>query len=516
MKPKMKKVLKALVILLLILALLAAGAAFWLFSTLKKELGDHWQDYANAFTLQTTANKSLPPLEQIEEREVDVQYIGKAGRVESRPIRLYIPQSAGQPMPLVYVPHYEMAADSLDLRRYLEKGWAVASPARVKSAYNGLLTDDDLVFNCAALYTLRHMGTFDTQRIALVGGSAGGYTTLMLNALQMGHCVSVAKSPIANVYFNFHQYFDLARRSDAPFFLRLVRDSFRPVLENFPNPANMDRWEAFSPVGLADCLSSPVMITHATSDVLVPVDQITRAFTHAAEGSSMPESYSTRLPEDNPGVLGHSLADELPGEQTFVDRIPMDEPNEAPVLPFDPDRLFQIIIFDDGPTEAYGSHSTAPGTNLCDDTPYLEAMFARSLGQNETLTGGKLRLLFERYNGESVQLPDHEGVKDAVYGSLAVYRREIVEGLAVWAADHSAEALEAAVMEAAGTMEDERSRDQFLETWESIRRELNIQEGARQPSGHRAPSCIVVSLLQTTPLCGMRDGMWPGSAIIIS
>ena len=102
---------------------------------------------------------------------MDVPYIGKAGRVESRPIRLYIPQNAGQPMPLVYVPHYEMAADSLELRRYLEKGWAVASPARVKSAYNGLLTDDDLVFNCAALYTLRHMGMFDTQRVALVGGS---------------------------------------------------------------------------------------------------------------------------------------------------------------------------------------------------------------------------------------------------------------------------------------------------------------------------------------------------------
>ena len=65
MKPRMKKVLKALVILLLILVLLAAGAAFWLFSTLKKELGDHWQDYANAFTLQTAAGKSLPPLAQI-------------------------------------------------------------------------------------------------------------------------------------------------------------------------------------------------------------------------------------------------------------------------------------------------------------------------------------------------------------------------------------------------------------------------------------------------------------------
>ena len=203
-----------------------------------------------------------------------------------------------------------MASNSLELRRYLENGWAVASPSGVNSNHNGLLTEDDLVFNNAALYTLRHMDEFDTQRIALVVGSAGSYSTLMLSALQMGNCATIVTSPIANVYFNFYQYFQMANRKDAPFFLRLVKDSFLPVLENFPDVNDTDRWEAFSAVGLKDCFGSPIMITHATSDILVPVDQITREFTYAHEGSSMPEGYSTRLDKNNPGVLGHSLVNE--------------------------------------------------------------------------------------------------------------------------------------------------------------------------------------------------------------
>ena len=63
------------------------------------------------------------------------------------------------------------------------------------------------------------MDEFDTQRIAIVGGSAGGYSALMLSALQMGNCTTIATSPIANVYFNFYQYFQMANRKDAPFFL---------------------------------------------------------------------------------------------------------------------------------------------------------------------------------------------------------------------------------------------------------------------------------------------------------
>jgi len=455
---------KIILIIFLVITLLVAGIVLFLFHTLKSELGDHWEDYAKVFAMQTEANKDLPPLENIEQREIDVQYIRKDGTIETRPVRLYIPEESEQPMPLIYVPHYEMAENAAELRRYLEQGWAVTSPTDVLPSHNGLLTDDDLVFNNAALYTLRHMEEFDNQRIAIVGGSAGGYTTLMLSALQMGNCASVATAPIANVYFNFYQYFQMAQRDDAPFFLKLVRDSFTPILDNFPNVKDTERWEAFSAVGLADCFNSPLVITHVTSDILVPVDQITREFTYANEGESMPEDFSTRLSEDNPGVLGHSLADELPAELTHVEHIIIEDLDADSDLPYHEEKLFNLNIYDDGPTESYGSHRATSGTGVVNDVPYLKAMFERGLAQNEILTDGKLILLLERYMGESIQLPAHEGVDDSVYGSLAIYRQEIVEELACWAANNSIEELDVAVKSAVA----EHDSDKYLEVWDEI------------------------------------------------
>ena len=460
----MKKVLKIILIIFLVITLLVAGIVLFLFHTLKSELGDHWKDYAKVFAMQTEANKDLPPLENISQREIDVQYIRKDGTIESRPVRLYIPEESEQPMPLIYVPHYEMAENAAELRRYLEQGWAVASPKDVLPSHNGLLTDDDLVFNNAALYALRHMEEFDNQRIAIVGGSAGGYTTLMLSALQMGNCTSIATAPIANVYFNFYQYFQMAQRDDAPFFLKLVRDSFTPILDNFPDINDTERWKSFSAVGLADCFNSPLVITHVTSDILVPVDQITREFTYANEGESMPKDFSTRLSEDNPGVLGHSLADELPVELTHVEHIIIEDLDADSDLPYNEEKLFNINIYDDGPTESYGSHRATSGTGVVDDVPYLKAMFERGLAQNEILTEGKLLLLLERYMGESTQLPAHEGVDDSVYGSLAIYRQEIVEELACWAANNSIEELDVAVKSAIA----EQDTDQYIEVWDEI------------------------------------------------
>ena len=468
----MKKVIKIILIIFLVIVLLIAGIGLFLFHTLKSELGDHWEDYAKVFAMQTEANKDLPPLENIEQREIDVQYIRKDGTIETRHVRLYIPEESEQPMPLIYVPHYEMAENAAELRRYLEQGWAVASPTDVLPSHNGLLTDDDLVFNNAALYTLRHMDEFDNQRIAIVGGSAGGYTTLMLSALQMGNCASIATAPIANVYFNFYQYFEMAQRDDAPFFLKLVRDSFAPILKNFPDTGDTERWEAFSAVGLADCFNSPLVITHVTSDILVPVDQITREFTYANEGESMPKGFSTRLSEDNPDVLGHSLADELPEVLTHVEHIIIEDLDADSDLPYHEEKLFNLNIYDDGPTQSYGSHRATSSTGVVNDVPYLKAMFERGLAQNEILTNGKLILLLERYMGESIQLPAHEGGDDSVYGSLAIYRKEIVEELTCWAKNHSAEELDAAMNNAIAEHSDSKISTKYQDAWKEIYAEI--------------------------------------------
>lgn len=187
----------------------------------------------------------------------------------------------------------------------------------------------------------------------------------------------------------------------------------------------------------------------------------------------MPEGYSTRLEQNNPGVLRHSLVDELPVERANVEHVVIDDPDEDFELPFNPGKLFNVIIYDDGPTESYGSHSASTGAGTHDDTPYLEAMFERGLAQNEVLTSGKLLLLMERYMGESVQLPAHEGVDDTVYGSLAVYRQEIVEELACWASNHSVEELDAAVMKAISSLNHEQKKSKYRTVWEDIRYELD-------------------------------------------
>lgn len=470
----MKKAIKVIAIILLVIAVLIGLMAFALSRLIKSALGDQWEDDAKLFTMQT--GQDLPPLENVSQRRVDIKFINKDGAVETRPIRIYLPEEAVCPCPLVYVPHYEMAEDSAELRRYLAQGWAVASPTAFDNAYNGELTDDDLVFNNAALYTLRHMEELDRQRIALVGGSAGGYTTLMLSALQMGNCVSIATAPISNVYFNFHQYFPQAEAfsgngdsGEAPFFLKLVTGMFLPIGENFSHKGDVERWEALSPVGLADCFNSPLVVVHVTSDILVPVDQTTREFTYEKEGDSMPQGFSTRLPLDNPGVLGHSLAEELPLELTHVEHIPITDPDADSVLPYDGEKLFNLNIYDDGPTQATGSHRAAAGTGIIDDVPYLKEMFSRSLAGTEALMPGKLRLLLERYQGGSVQLSAHEGIDDTVYGSLAVYRQEVTEELGQWAENHSLEELDAAVQEAVKGADESAG---LLEAWAEIRAEL--------------------------------------------
>lgn len=275
-------------------------------------------DFSKVLAILSQPREAPPPLENVERRRLEIPYITKAGTVDTRAAKLVLPSRASAPCPLIFVPHYEMGEDAAELRAYLNEGWAVACPVEAPQNANGGLTDDDLVFNNAALFTVRRLPEIDANRVALVGGSAGGYMTLMLNALQLGICGAVANGPITNVYFNFYKYFPYANSlnlaalaklkpqaeqapADAkldplalmkalsglpiPLIAALI-GSFQPIMANFPDPEDVSRWEAFSPVALAEWFSNPIMINHNTSDVLVPIDQITKQFTYEKPGDS--------------------------------------------------------------------------------------------------------------------------------------------------------------------------------------------------------------------------------------
>lgn len=468
-------------------------------------------DMAKVLAILSQPREALPPLEHVERRTVEVSYITRAGKVDARKVRIFQPEKAARPMPLIYVPHYEMGEDAVELRSYLAKGWAVACPTEAPPDANGRLTDDDLTFNNAALYALWQMEEFDKKRIVLVGGSAGAYMTLMLMGQNLGVCAAIANGPITNAYFNFHHYFqkvqalnlqalakmaaeakvsekaapaepvsadamteasqdeavaknavaqdeapqdEAAAKSAAAFalmqrlssvpvpFIAALGGQFAPILENFPDETDVARWEALSGVGIAGRFCNPLMVNHSTSDVLVPVDQISKRFTYEKPGESLPEDFDARLPQTFPGKLKCSLEECLPEGDTRTLCIAVPENAEAESeLPYDSSKRFNINIFDDGPIEGYGSHSSRMDVGRRVDIPYLDEMMEAGAAKTNILTTAMLKYLLDLYLGESVGIPAHEGVDDTVYGSLAIYREKVCRELAGWMEDNGEEKL---------------------------------------------------------------------------
>ena len=281
---------------------------------------------------------------------------------------------------------------------------------------------------------------------------------MMLNVLQLGICCSVVQGAIYNLYFNFYKYFPEANKLNQQAFLEMTDEErknivanmtklpvpfigalcgmFSSNITNFPDSGDITRWEAFSPVASAEMLSNPVLMTHATSDLLVPIDQLSKRFTYTKPGTSLPEDYFYRLPKDFAGLLKYSMEERLPKNQTAVQCMTAADPDADYQLPFDETKRFNIVIYDEGPIESYGSHRTLPGTGVSYDTEYLECMFQKKACATNILSIGKLKSLIDRFRGVSIQLPPRIGIDDEVYGSLAVYRKEVVDALLKWSKDN--------------------------------------------------------------------------------
>ncbi len=72
-------------------------------------------DYAKALSLQSQASESSE-LADVEKRTLEVKYINKEEKVETRSLILYVPKNAEGKIPLIYIPHYEIEKDSAELR----------------------------------------------------------------------------------------------------------------------------------------------------------------------------------------------------------------------------------------------------------------------------------------------------------------------------------------------------------------------------------------------------------------
>lgn len=439
------------------------------FSKFKDIIGE---DMVTAFTLQGNAATQTLSDDEIQKEIIDVKYIKANGEVDTRQIVLYKPTNTQGNIPVIFVPHYAVDENTADFVAYIKNGWAAASPFNVKSEYNGTLAMDDLVFNSAALYTLINMDGIDKQRIAMVGGSAGGYTTLMLSQLHMGTVASIANSPISNIYFNAHIYFpkcDEINRDSGLFDFTMpvqgmISKSFQSINDVITNESD-PLWEALSPVSMAKAFSSPVVINHNTADILVPVDQITRRYTYEDNDGTLPKGFNASLEDSYPGILSSSLEELANPNEISVNKYTFENNVVVGEMPYG-EKLLTVNVIDDGAISAKGNHSAPTTTGGYDTIPYLMDMMDRTLKNTEKLVPEKLLLLLERYAGNSKQLPAHVGTHDTVYGSLAIYQKEIVDELSMWVENHSLDEIDSVMQEAISTSTD---KEQYTKVWNEIK-----------------------------------------------
>ena len=408
---------------------------------------------------------------------VDIQYIKEDETVDTREMIICRPSNKKSDVPVVYIPHYALDENTSDFVSYIKRGWAVASPYNFKPKYNGTLVTDDLVFNNAALYTLRHTKGIDAQKIVLVGGSAGGYMTLMLSELQMGNAAALATSPITNTYFNGYKYFpecDEMNRSSGMFdFIMPIQGMVSKSFQTLNNVIgdNIEKWEAVSPISMAKAVSSPLVMTHNTSDILVPIDQVTHLYTYEENDGTLPKGFNCHLPDRYPGILSKTFEEMANQDELVIHYLKLENFNVTGDLPYS-DKLITIDVIDDGAPTAKGSHSNPKLKGGFNNLVYLDEVINSGLKNTEVLVKDKILLMLERYNGQSVALPPHINVDDSIYGSLAIYQKEIIEEFEMYMKNHSFNELDDFVRNAINNPEKSNEQNLYRKIWEEIRGKL--------------------------------------------
>ena len=76
-------------------------------------------DFAKMLAILSQPKEELPPLANVVRKTVEVPFITKDGQVKTGSFNLVMPENAPMPMSAVFVPHYPMGEDSVEMRSYL-------------------------------------------------------------------------------------------------------------------------------------------------------------------------------------------------------------------------------------------------------------------------------------------------------------------------------------------------------------------------------------------------------------
>lgn len=390
----------------------------------------------------------------------DIKYIRNNGSIDTKKLAVYRPSGLvdNEKMPLIFIAFYRLEEVKVYVNLALKAGFAIASiDDELDNQYFNELNTDTLIFNNAALYFLRHLKGIDEQRIIVMGNSCGGYTALMLNALHLGIMYTVAISPIVDLKFNIDYYdrcmsiFDIKDLMPNCYDVCNKLVSVKNNFDSYYDP----KWDYFSPVNLADCFSSHTIVVHGTGDMLVPVGQVSKKYQPNNFDSSMPITY-------NPFYVDGSLDEIILPYERITDFY-----EEHVPLKYDKEML-HICIYEDGLIKRENSHNSPDNINVIDYENFFESINGINPKDCVILTKEKAFLLMKKYLGECEQLKAHTKIDDSIYGSLAIYQKEMIEELQIYIDQNSFDELDSIMEDAIHTYCNGANLEKYLNTWDVI------------------------------------------------
>lgn len=340
------------------------------------------------------------------------------GKTETAQARIFVPpvlrRDPKARVPLMCNAGYELepgAAAAL-----LAKGWVVSTPHA--DLRNPLDRGPDL--DIALLHAARALPFVDDSRVMIQGGSAGGYTTLMLEAESFPLVCAIPLVPPVNWGYNaaymFHnRRYSTAEPKGAGHPAMPVLAAVTPIADasakTLGTDTDADSYLMSSPISQLDTITAPTEAVWSTGDMLVPINQVGAQFVRGLKPGDFPAGFTMSIDElmQRPQTR-KTLLDLLPKSayEAFVVPVPpkapvldLEKPPEGPMvqltLPFSKTRTWSIVVVDEGqvePDAGHMRHAFMPVTE-----PFLEWALARGI-QPEQLTEAKLTRLMMRLAGK--------------------------------------------------------------------------------------------------------------------
>ncbi len=350
--------------------------------------------------------------------------------------KLYLPETVrkGARVPLVYSAGYEL--DDVSAAGWVEKGYAVATPAGLDRIPLARTPNADV----ALLHAVRALPFVDDARVILVGGSAGGWMALMLAAETFplaGVAPDVAPMNWGyNAAYLLHQKDGLWAKVPALF---AIRPAIEPCLKVYGEDVNERTWYLHSPLAHLSTITCPVSAVWTTADMLVPIDQIGERWVRPFAASDFPVGMTMEPAGLMTSAEGRRrLTDLLPESDYEVVVVPMPagvvrravsagaETRKTIELPVSSGRRWSIAILDEGAPEPQMDHQKYNVRWTRD--AFLERHVTGRI-EPDQLTTAKLERLMDRY-------ADREWLPTALkhLDGQAHERADVLRGLSTYVA----------------------------------------------------------------------------------